>query len=506
MHYKVVLKMTGYLWFVLSLILIGFILTLYFLSTHNSLNKDLFYFYSKTKIYTASIFTVGFLFLSLLMIFIKTSEFQKSTPKEALSVVCIGWLSMVFIGSIPYWAYALEKISFVNAIFESASGFSTTGATIFTNIESLPKTLLFWRSLTQWIGGMGIIVFFISIIPTLGLAGKNLYRSEAPGASKESMTPHIRDTGRTLWIIYFVLTIVFFVILLLMKMTPFDAICHALTSISTGGFSTKNNSFIEYSKEIQWVVSLFMIMGGINFGLYLSIFYIRGKLKEKLKIIVKNTELRGYLIVIITMSLLIFFILSISDRSNIERNLRNSFFIVTSITTTTGFINSDYEIFPMMIQSIILVLMFIGGCSGSTSGGIKLYRIITAYRSMSSEIKRLLRQDLITATKISGHLISESFIQRVFIFCFVYILTIGIGTLILFNIEYNQNQIDFLSCFSAVTSFVSNVGPALNQFGPTDNFFQLKSSSKILCSFLMIMGRLEFFTFLAIFHPAFWKK
>lgn len=431
--------------------------------------------------------------ISTSMFWIGNKGLVSISVKDAVLVVVISWLAMVVIGSTPYYIY---HSNFFDSIFESASGFTTTGSSIFKEVESLPKTLILWRSITQWIGGMGIILFFVSLIPSLGFAGKSLFSYEVPGPIKETMTPQIKDTARILWSVYLGLTILMVVILKLQGVNWFDSVNHAFTTLSTGGFSTKNDSLVSFAPGIQWTVVVFMILGGTNFGIY-RLLYARNWSG-----FLKDVELKWYLSFILIL-ILIFTVFTFFSNPEISLldNLRNNAFTIVSLVTTTGFMNVDYEYFPIILQAILILTLITGGSAGSTSGGIKFYRIVLLYRSLSEQIKHSLNSNLVSFVRVGDVVLKQEVVFSTFVFFCVYLISILLGA-----IFFTATGLDFFTAFSASATFIGNVGPGFSTIGPTENFSHFSNSSKLVGAFLMILGRLEFFTILTLFHRSFWKE
>ncbi|BBM88348.1 Trk system potassium uptake protein TrkH [Spirochaetota bacterium] len=417
---------------------------------------------------------------------------KELSSRSAIILVILVWISMIFIGTIPYlW----ENITFVDALFESASGFSTTGATILENLETLPPTLLFWRSFTQWIGGMGIIVLFIAIFPSLGASGKRLFSNEMPGPIKESLTPHLKDTTQRLWIIYLCLTTILFIILCILGLSPFDAINHAFTTLATGGFSTKSNSLAAFSPIVQWVIAFFMLLGGLNFSLYILL------LAKKMNTIRRDVEVRWYLYFIGGLSLFVTGVLYYTTEYSLPQASRFAFFTVISLTTTTGYTNIQYELFVPLVQALLMITFFTGGSAGSTSGGIKFYRIVLFFKAISIEVKKSISPHIVSSLNIGTFIVPEPLVTKIFVFLSVYFSSIGFISLLLV-----AAGIDFLTAFSAAATSIGNVGPAFGSIGSSGLFAHFSAFSKIICAFAMVLGRLEFFTFLAILQPIFWKR
>ena len=398
-----------------------------------------------------------------------------------------GALPFVISGAIP---------SYTNAFFETMSGFTTTGASILTDIEKVAPGLLFWRSLTQWLGGMGIIVLSIAILPLLGIGGMQLFVAEVPGPTKDKIHPRVKETAKRLWVIYFMLTFAEMALLYLGGMNFFDSINHAFTTMATGGFSTKNASIAYYTSPfIQYVMILFMFLAGTNFTIH---YYV---LHRKFSVLKTNNEFRFYLIFIIICALIIGLIHQPHVAFKFEESVRNALFHVVSLVTTTGFVTSDYENWAPFSRMIFFVLLFIGGCAGSTGGGIKIVRHLLLYKNSLLELKRLVHPRAVIPTRLNKKAISFEIISNVQAFFIFYILIFIFGSIVL-----SMLGLDFITSLGAVATCLGNVGPGIGTVGPVNNFAHLPDLVKWFLSFLMLLGRLELFTVLIIFSPAFWKR
>lgn len=427
------------------------------------------------------------------------------TSREGVAIVGLCWILATLISSLPYIFIADKPLA--HAVFESASGLSTTGASIFTDLEILPKSLLFWRSFTQWFGGLGIIVFSLAILPFIGAGGMQLYKAEVTGVSKDKVAPKMIDTARSLWSVYIILTVTLTVILYLQGMTFFDAINHSMATLATGGFSTKNASVSEFSPMIQWTIIVFMYLGSVNFTLHFLF------LHKNFGAYVKNEEFVYYSLFLLAGILIMagcLYFGSVPAQSllneepsayTVERALRDSAFQLISLTTTTGFATADYMKWPIFLQILILTYMMIGGCAGSTSGGMKFIRIIILFKMFRNELNRLSHPRLIERIKINRQSIDDTAIKGTLIYFGLYFVSMFIGSLILC-----AHGLDFDTALSAVITSISNVGPALNHLGPAYNFSSLGSFELYVLSAFMIYGRLEMFTVLLLFMPKFWRS
>lgn len=414
--------------------------------------------------------------------------------KDSYLIVTCGWLCSTLFGVLPF--YLTKSIpSFTDAFFETMSGFTTTGASILNDIESLPHAILFWRSIIQWLGGMGIIVLSIIILPSIG-GGLSLFDAEAPGYNIEKFHPRIKENAKRLWIIYFLFTLAETLLLWIAGMTLFDALCHSFTTMATGGFSTKNTSIAYYSSpHIQYILIIFMIIAGINFSLHYF------GLKFNFRQIFKNEEFKFYLGFILFFSILIFLTLIYSGTNNYEKAFRDSLFQVVSIITTTGFSTLDYTSWNQFCIVILFLLMFIGGCTGSTSGSIKTIRIALLLKNSSLELKRLLHPNAIIPTRFNQLPVSNQLITNVLAFVAIYLFIFISGSIIISIFGY-----DMESSFGAVASCLGNIGPGLGKFGPSFSYSHLHDLGKWFLSFIMLVGRLELFTVLILFSKEFWKN
>lgn len=439
---------------------------------------------------------------ALLMLFFRHYD-KQIQKREGYLIVTLGWLLMAVSGTIPY-IFTGTIPNFTSSFFETMSGYTTTGATILDDIESLPEGILFWRSTTHWIGGMGIIVLAIAILPFLGIGGIQLFTAEAPGPASDKLHPRITDTAKRLWLIYFLYTFVETFLLYFAGMTFFDAINHAMSTLSTGGFSTKNNSIAYWNDKpiIQYIIVLFMFLAGTNF--VLSYFILTKKIKK----ILQDDEFRLYVSFLLIFSLLVFFVVSYKENllieyniSNLEIILRESIFQIVSIITTTGFVTSDYTQWGSLITLIFFGLMFLGGSSGSTAGGIKVVRHMLMIKSGFLEFKRALHPNAIIQARYNDKIISSSISFNILGFFILYMLSFIIGSFV-----FSAFDIDFQSSIGLAASTLGNVGPALGSFGPNNTYSSLPEWGQLWASFLMLLGRLELFTVLILLTPFFWKK
>ncbi len=433
---------------------------------------------------------------------------KEMNKREGYIVVTFGWVVMALSGTLPY--VLTDSIpSFTNAFFETISGYTTTGSTILNDIESLPKGILFWRSLTHWIGGMGIIVLAIAILPLLGIGGMQLFAAEAPGPNADKLHPRITDTAKRLWLIYFGYTAAETILLQVAGMSFFDAINHSMSTLSTGGFSTKNASLAYWNGQpiIQYIVILFMFLAGTNF--VLSYFAFKGRVQK----IIKDEEFKLYFkfIVIFTViaSLIIYFKADVTASTishpmvlgEAESAIRHAFFQVLAIITTTGFVTADFTLWTPFLTVFFFGLMFLGGSAGSTAGGVKVVRHLLMIRNGFMEFKRTLHPNAILPVRYNKKSINEKIIFNILAFFILYMLSFIVGALV-----FSMLGLDFTSAIGVAASSLGNVGPAFGDFGPVNNFYDMPAIGKWWASFLMLIGRLELFTVLILLTPFFWRN
>jgi len=435
-----------------------------------------------------------FVFFILTYFFTKKKDLNPG-KKEAFAIVALSWIFISAFGAIPFVITGYIP-SYTDAFFETISGFTTTGATIITDIEALPYSLLFWRSLTHWIGGMGIIVLTIAIIPFLGVGGMQLFAAEVPGVSKNKISPRIKHTAQRLWLVYLILTIAEVILLLFGGMNLFDAVCHSFATMATGGFSTKNASIAFYqSPFIEYVIVLFMFLAGVNFSL--NYFAIRGKFN----VLFKDDEFKTYLKTVVLCTLTLTGFLLFIHHYHPEKAFRDSIFQVVSIITTTGFVTTNYETWGLFGIMFIFVLLFAGGSSGSTGGSIKIVRHLLLLKNTVLEFKHLIHPRAIIPVRYNNQVVSKDTISNVLAFFFLYILIFIFSSMLM--ITFGS---DLETSMGATAATLGNVGPGIGHVGPVENYAHFNIASKWLLSFLMLIGRLELFTVLILFTRAFWKK
>lgn len=440
----------------------------------------------------SSLISIGLGALTLLA----TKGAEKKIGKhEGFVIVSLVWVIFSFFGSFPYiLSHSIPLLT--DAFFETMSGFTTTGSSILNDIESLPNGILFWRSMTQWLGGMGIIVLSLAILPVFGIGGMQLFAAEVPGPTPDKISPRIQQTAKSLWMIYLGFTVAETLLLWAGGMTFFDAINHSFTTMATGGYSTKQASIAYWSSPfIQYVIIFFMFLAGTNFTL--SYLVIHGKFSKAFK----NEEFKYYVLFIIGFTGIIFSGLLISTQMDFELAFRDSLFQVVSIITTTGFATADYLTWTPFLTIIIFTLFFFGGSAGSTGGGIKIMRVVLLMKNSYYELRRLLHPNAIIPVRFNKRAVSEQIITNVLAFFMIYIIIFFLSTILFTLIEP-----DLESAMGAVATSLGNIGPGLGNVGPAENFQHVHPVGKWFLSFLMLLGRLELFTVLVLFSPAFWKK
>ncbi len=430
------------------------------------------------------------------MIWLFTRKASKVlSARDGFLIVSIGWILFSIFGSLPY-ILSGEISSFTDAFFETISGFTTTGASILNEIEILPHGLLFWRSLTQWLGGMGIIVMSLAILPLIGVGGMQLFVAEVPGPAPDKLHPRIKETAKRLWAIYIIFTFAETLLLWAGGMDLFDSVCHSFTTMATGGYSTKTASLAYWdSPFIHYVVVIFMFLAGTNFTL--SYFALHLNFKK----VWKNEEFRYYASFVLGFTILLTLILSATEIQTGEESFRHSLFQVVSIITTTGFVTFDYLSWIPLVGIILFMLMFFGGSAGSTGGGIKILRIVLLLKNSSMELKRLIHPNAVIPVRFNKNAVSPDILNNVFAFVSFYILTMIIGVIVMASMGY-----DLGTSFGSVAATLGNIGPGIGLVGPVENYAHIPIFGKWFLSFLMLIGRLELFTVLILFSPGFWKK
>lgn len=423
---------------------------------------------------------------------------RKKPPKttlysrEGFVIVALSWIVLSLFGCLPYFISGAIP-SFVDSLFEAASGFTTMGATVFAEVEHLPKSILMWRSFTHWVGGMGVLVFIMAFLPLSGGQNMHIMKAESPGPSVGKLVPHVRTTALLLYSIYFILTFAEFVVLLICGMDPFEAINTAFSTAGTGGFGVRNDSIGGYSPTIQIVVTVFMLMFGINFNSYF--FISRLKFREAF-----TTEVIVFLLVVAS-SIGIIAVNISGMYPTMGESVRHSAFTVAAIISTTGFSTEDFNLWPELSRSIIVMLMFIGSCAGSTGGGIKISRFLILFKGIKKELDILIHPKQVKKIKVDGRMIEHDVVRSVNVYMVCYVLVFAVSMLILSFDNY-----DLITNFTAVAAAVNNVGPGLELAGPASNYSVFSEPTKIILIFDMLAGRLELFPMLLLFSPRTWKK
>jgi trk system potassium uptake protein TrkH len=417
---------------------------------------------------------------------------RRMRTRDGFLVVSAAWMLASAFGALPY--VLTGTLTPLDALFESVAGFTTTGSSVLTQIETAPRALLLWRSLTQWLGGMGIIVFTIAVLPLLGIGGMQLFKAEVPGPVTDKLTPRIAVTARRLWLIYVGFTLAALVALWLAGMGAFDALCHALTTLATGGFSTRGGSIGAFrTPAIEWVVIFFMLVAGTNFAVHYRL------LVGHARRVGGDTELRLYLALVASLGALTTWLLWGSSAP--EQAVRTALFQVISLLTTTGFATADFELWPALAKFLIVPLLVLGGMAGSTSGGLKTLRVLLGLRALRTFVLRLSHPLAVRPVRYAGRPVGDEVVIGVVLFFMAYFAIALIAALVMAAGGY-----DLVTSVTAALTAIGNVGPGLGAVGPTDNFAHLPALAKLALSFCMLAGRLEIFTVLVLFEPHFWRR
>ena len=420
---------------------------------------------------------------------------RQLTRRDGYVLVSFAWVAFSLFGMLPFYIGGYIP-DIANAFFETMSGFSSTGATILDDIESLPHGILFWRSMTQWIGGLGIIMFTIAVLPIFGVSGLQVFAAEASGPTHDKVHPRIGITAKWIWSIYTGITTLLVCLLMLGGMDWFDSICHAFATTGTGGFSTKQASVAYYnSPYIEYVISIFMFISGINFTLVLLF------VNRKFKKFIGNAELKFYFGSVVLFTAVIAIVLYYTSPMGMEESFRKSLFQVISLHTSTGFATDDYMQWTPVLWGLLTIIMLMGACAGSTTGGLKCIRMVILTKVSRNEFKHILHPNAILPVRINKQVISPSIVSTVLAFCFIYISIIVIGTLLMMAMGVGAEE-----SMGCVISSIGNMGPGLGETGPAYSWNALPDAAKWLLSFLMLLGRLELFTVLLLFTPDFWKR
>jgi trk system potassium uptake protein TrkH len=415
-------------------------------------------------------------------------------PRDAFLIVGTGWILASMAGAVPFVTTGL--LGPVDALFESVAGFTTTGSTVLPSVETAPATLLLWRSFTQWLGGMGIILFTVAVLPLLGIGGMQLFRAEVPGPAKDKLRPRVIQTARGLWVVYVGFTLLEGLALVAAGLPPFDALNHAFTTLATGGFSTRDASIGAYaSPAVEWIVLVFMALAGVNFVLHYRLL-TRGPAG-----IWRDAELRYYLAVLGAATLAVLPVLPAEQAPSAEAALRNALFSVVSIATTTGYGTVDLERWPPLGQLVLLLLMVLGGMSGSTAGGVKSLRVLIGFQALAVASWRLVHPHAVRHVKYGGRVVQDDVMAGIWAFFTAYFALAALATAVVAGAGY-----DLVTAVSAALTALGNVGPGLGAVGPFDNFSHFPAAVKLVLSLCMLAGRLEIFTLLVLLAPAFWRR
>ena len=414
--------------------------------------------------------------------------------KDGFGIVGFSWIAASLVGALPFLVSGAIP-DFAMAFFESASGLTTTGSTILENIEAVPKGLLFWRSFLHWLGGMGIIVLSVAILPYLGLGGMQLYKAESPGPTKDKLRPRIQQTAKLLWGVYLLVSLLCFLLLMFAGMDWYDAACHTFGTVATGGFSTYNTSVAHfYSPGIEYIITFFMFVCGISFSLHYRA--ISGRFKGYFQ----TQEVRFYITLVLAATFLIY-LSRLDEQIPFEENFRQSLFQVVSIITTTGFGTADFEQWKPVAQLTIVMLMVVGGCAGSTGGGLKVVRVLLIGKYLRNTLSQQLHPSGVFVVKLDGNRVKREVIQNILGLFMVFVFVIGLATFLL-----ALYGVDLITGFTAALSCVSNIGPGLGEVGPAENFAGIPTPGLWVLSLCMIMGRLEIFSLLILFLPETWRR
>ncbi|HBB41180.1 MAG: potassium transporter [Nitrospirae bacterium CG18_big_fil_WC_8_21_14_2_50_70_55] len=446
---------------------------------------------SATGLGIASLCGLG---LALILLATTPNKTPEISHREGFVIVTLTWLLAATLGALPYLFCGLTR-SPTDAFFEAMSGFTTTGSTIFSGLDAMPHAILLWRAITQWLGGMGMIVLSIAILPLLGVGGMQLFKAETPGPVADKLSPRVRDTAARLWGIYTFLTLAETAILIALHLSPFDAVCHSLATLATGGFSTHDASVGFYqSAAVDWVVTLFMLAGGINFVLHYRI------LAGRWRTLQGDSELKFFALLFSGACLLTVVALRVAGHTW-GSAARFGIFQVASVITTSGFATADYALWPFVTQGVLLTVMFTGAMAGSTCGGIKSVRILLLFKQGFQQLRHLVHPHAVTQVRLSGRTVDPEIVHEIWGFFFLYLLVLVIASLALTSLG-----IDLITATTAVITAMGNVGPGLGMVGPSHTFAALPGAAKWILSLCMLLGRLELYTVLVLFLPEFWRR
>ncbi len=451
----------------------------------------LYYGESDVWAFVVSVVLTGAVGFALRSVFRPKADFGM---REGFAIVTFGWLSAVLFGALPFLFTGVLG-SVTNAFFETMSGFTTTGASILTDIESLPHGTLFWRSRTHWLGGMGIIVLFLAVLPLLGVGGVQLFKAEAPGPVKDKLTPRIKETARILWMVYVALSGLETVLLMFGGMSFFDALCHTFGTMATGGFSTRNSSIAAFdSAYIDYVIIVFMFLAGTNFALHFRA--ITGRVFGYFR----NAEFIGYLGIILVCALIVFGAVRFQNYDSTADAVRYTLFQVVAIGTTTGYTTANFEVWPVVTQLILVFLMLVGGMSGSTGGGLKVYRIMVAFKHAHVHLRKLIHPHAVIPVRMGRVVVHDDLVGNIVGLVLLYVILFLAASSVMTILG-----LDLVSAGTSVIAGLSNIGPGLGSVGPTDNYAHIPFVGKWVLFWCMLLGRLEIYTVLIVVSRGFWK-
>ncbi|WP_319371698.1 potassium transporter TrkG [uncultured Ilyobacter sp.] len=484
MNWKLIFKIQG-----LILVVVGAMMSIPLIFS---------FYYRSSDILSLSFSIFLTILVGVLFLFIFKSK-KRIRAREGFASVSLGWIMASCFGALPFYLEGTMG-SYINCVFESMSGFTTTGATILKDIEVLPKGVLFWRSLTHWLGGMGIILLTIAVLPMLGISPGQLYNAEVPGPIKGRLRPKIRDTAVILWLIYLSMTVIETILLMFGGMNLYDSLCHTFGTLGTGGFSTRNSSVGGFhSIYIEIVIIVFMYLSGINYTLH---FYL---IKGRFRNFLKNSEWRFYTSIlfaaVIMISLNIYFAGPVEYRGDYIKSLRDSAFQVVSITTTTGYVTADFNLWPSFSGLLLVLMMFFGGSAGSTGGGLKQIRVLIMIKHIYHEVEKMAYPRAVFSLKVGGDSIEERVVKNVVVFFILFMFFFGGITIFLALMGY-----DIVTCFSASIATLGNIGPGLSRVGAVENYSFFDPYSKVVLIFAMLLGRLEIFSVLILMYSLTIKK
>ncbi|WP_027182998.1 TrkH family potassium uptake protein [Desulfovibrio inopinatus] len=439
-----------------------------------------------------SLFAGGLLFL---VFFPRGEKVAQLNHREGMAITTLGWTAATVVGALPFFFGDIFP-NVTDCLFESISGFSTTGASVLTDIEAVPRGILFWRSLTHFLGGMGIIVLSIAILPFLGVGGMQLYKAEVPGPIPDKLKPRIKDTAMVLWKVYILFSIIETILLMFGGMDVFDALCHTFGTMATGGFSTKNASVAAFdSSYIDWVITFFMLVAGINFALHYQM------IKGRPMALWKDPECRSFLLLFGIVTLIIIVAVYGVNYDSVNSSARFGAFQVASILTTTGYATADYELWPPITQCLLLFCMFLGGCAGSTGGGMKIMRIMLLLKHCSQELVRVIHPRAVVRVKFGGKVVPAEVMHGVWGFTVLWL-----GLLFVTSFLVAGTGVDVVTSFASVLACIGNIGPGIGNVGPTENYAGIPGLAKWGLMLCMLLGRLEIYTVIILFVPGFYKK